>query len=471
MKRFFTALMTGLAAVIAIVSCEQPQEQEITVTQVNVTPASLALTEGETASLRAEVLPSDATNRSVAWTSSAPAVASVSDAGTVTAVAPGTATITATAGGKKGSCTVVVSAKVVEVESITLSAIELEIERGATAELKATVNPPGATFGEIVWSSSDEAVAKVAGGVLTAVGPGSATVTATVNGKSAACDVTVVVSLRAAEIEVPSYRLVEGQSQEVNIVLTPADATGVVITWASSDNSVVTVENGVMEAVGPGSATITVTINGTETKFAMVVEKKVIPVSEVTVDKPEVTLVEGESTLVTATVAPADATDPAVTWTSLNPEVAGVADGLITARKPGKATITAKAGDKLATCVVTVEKKFVPVATVTLNRTDMALVEGETGSLTATVGPSDATDPTVVWASTNPGIASVAGGVVTAVSPGTATITATAGDVTAACEVSVSKKFIPVSEISLDFTELPLTKGQTATLKATVGPA
>ena len=151
---------------------------------------------------------------------------------------------------------------------------------------------------------------------------------------------------------------------------------------------------------------------------------------------------EGESETLVATVSPDNATDKTVTWSSTNTSVATVdASGRVTAIKEGTATITAKAGDKSATCSVTVSKNVVAVTSIALNKTSLSLKEGESETLVATVSPDNATDKTVTWSSTNTSVATVdASGRVTAIKEGTATITAKAGDKSATCAVTVKKK-------------------------------
>ena len=133
---------------------------------------------------------------------------------------------------------------------------------------------------------------------------------------------------------------------------------------------------------------------------------------------------------------PDNATDKTVTWSTSDASVASVSNGVVTAKKVGTATITAKAGDKSATCAVTVAAT--PVTSVTLNRTSATLKVNETVTLTATVKPDDATDKTVTWSTSDANVASVSNGVVTAKKVGTATITAEAGGKTAVCTITVT---------------------------------
>ena len=158
--------------------------------------------------------------------------------------------------------------------------------------------------------------------------------------------------------------------------------------------------------------------------------------TSITLNKTSASLKAGETVTLTATVNPSDATDKTVTWTTSDATVATVNNGVVTAKKVGAATITAKAGDKTATCTITVVAT--PVTSVTLNKTSAQLKAGESVTLTATVNPSDATDKTITWSTTDATVATVSNGVVTAKKVGTATITAKAGDKTATCAITVT---------------------------------
>ena len=170
-----------------------------------------------------------------------------------------------------------------------------------------------------------------------------------------------------------------------------------------------------------------------------------IPVANIILSQSSATLTEGGTLTLTATVTPDDATDNSITWSSSNTSVATVdANGKVTAKAAGTATITATANDGSgvkASCVVTVEKKVVAVSSITLSQSSATLTEGETLSLTATVKPTNATNKGITWSSSNTSVATVdTNGKVTAIAPGTATITATANDgsgAKASCEVTV----------------------------------
>ena len=181
-------------------------------------------------------------------------------------------------------------------------------------------------------------------------------------------------------------------------------------------------------------------------------EPAIIPVDSVSISKTTITLVEGDSETLSVTVSPSTATNKSVSWSSSRPDVATVdEDGKVTAVKAGAASITVITtdGSKTAKCDVTVEPRPIPVSGISLDKSSLELVEDEEASLIATIAPSDASNKTFTWSSSNTQIATVDdGGKVKAIAPGTATITATTADggKTATCAVSVEAKPIPVSK-------------------------
>ena len=187
------ALFAALCCLLAVSACKK-DEQEVHVTGVSVSPATLSLVEGASDQLRATVTPSDAANKSVSWTSSATAIATVDNTGKVTAVSAGTATITVKTadGGKTATCAVTVTTKVIPVTGISIEeGATAEVEEGKTVALTAKVQPDNATDKTLTWTSSNKAIATVADGVVTGVAAGQAVITAKAGDKEATCTVTV----------------------------------------------------------------------------------------------------------------------------------------------------------------------------------------------------------------------------------------------------------------------------------------
>ncbi len=338
------------------------QPQVVAVSSVSLDKTSVSLNVGESVTLAATVKPDNATNKTVSWSSSNASVASVDASGKVSAVAEGTATITAKAGDKTATCSVTVTKKVVAVESVTLDKSSLELNEGETATLTATVKPDNASDKTVTWSSSKTSVATVdANGKVTAVAEGTATITAKAGNKSATCSVTVtknVVAVESITLDKSSLELNEGETATLVATVKPDNATNKTVTWSSSRTSVATVDaNGKVTAVAEGTATITAQAGDKTATCTVTVKKNVVAVESVTIDKSSLELTEGETATLVATVKPDNATNKTVTWSSSNQSVATVdQNGTVTAVAEGNTTITAKAGDKTATCTVTVKK-------------------------------------------------------------------------------------------------------------------
>ena len=429
--KIFAKLSTVLCFLSALIIGCTEKETQVEVSSVSLNTATVEMVEGETFSLVATVLPKDAEYDGVMWASSNASVASV-NSGTVTAVKEGTATITASAGGKSATCNVKVSAKIVAVTSITLDKTSLSMQVGDTETLTATIKPEDATDKTIVWTSSDEAVVSVSNGKITALKSGKATITAKSGTCSADCVVTISVNTESIILDKTTLSLAVGESAILTATVKPDDATDKTVTWSSSDESVAKVDNGKVTAVKSGKATVTAKCGG---KTAECVVTVTVPVSSILLDKTTLSLAVGESAILTATVRPDDATDKTVTWSSSDESVAKVDNGKVTALKSGKATVTAKCGGKTAECAVTVA---VPVSSITLDKTTLSLAIGESATLIATVKPDDATDKTVVWSSSDESIAKVDNGKVMALKIGFAIVTATAANFSVSCNVTVT---------------------------------
>lgn len=162
-----------------------------------------------------------------------------------------------------------------------------------------------------------------------------------------------------------------------------------------------------------------------------------VEVTEVTLNKTSTSLTVGDTDTLIATVVPSNATNKTVTWSTNNSSVATVSDGVVTGKSSGTATITATAGGYSATCTVSVTNATIAVTGISLDQTSAQIAVDKSITLTATVLPTNATDKTITWTTSNSSIASVNNGTITGKSTGTATITATAGSKSATCSVTV----------------------------------
>ena len=250
----------------------------------------------------------------------------------------------------------------------------------------------------VEWTSSDESVATVdATGMVVAVSAGEADITASVTDSemSAVCKVTVKVA--AKDITVPDnldVKLNDGNETTVEATVSPADATDVKVSYASTDEAVATVDkDGRVQVLQPGECDIVTTLTQEDKK---VVEKKThikayYEVEGITLDKTEGILTAGNTVALNATVLPEEIADETtVTWTSSDEKVATVDEnGKVTAIAAGEATITANAGEKSATYKLTVQAKKVAQTTTNKN-TNKGNTSSSTGSSAPTSNPAPA---------------------------------------------------------------------------------
>lgn len=261
------------------------------------------------------------------------------------------------------------NARTILVSAITLNSTEATLTEGETMQLTATVSPANATNTDLVWYSSDEAVATVStSGLVTAVAAGTAVIGAKANdgsGVEALCSITVepkVYLVATITLSNTEATILEGETLQLSATVSPDNATNPSLTWTSSNAEVATVdESGVVTAVSAGESVITVKANdGSEVQATcqITVEKAIVLVNEIVLNVTEKTLNVGDSLQLTATVSPADASDPTFSWSTSDSLVAIVgADGLVTALTPGEVVITATANDASgisASCTLTI---------------------------------------------------------------------------------------------------------------------
>lgn len=218
-------------------------------------------------------------------------------------------------------------------------------------------------------------------------------------------------------------------------VLTPAEGCEIGTVKITMDDvditsTAYTVSSG---AIRISAVTGNIVITATATK-----KSQTVAVQSITLDKQTASLTVGGSLTLKATVLPADATDKTVKWTSSNAS-ATVSGGTVKAVSAGSAEITATAGEKSATCKITIAEATVAVQSVSFTETSGSLEIGKSLTLVPVITPSNATDKTVTWKSSKPTVASVEGGLVKALTAGSTDITATAGGKTATYALTVSE--------------------------------
>jgi uncharacterized protein YjdB len=340
------AFAGGKSASCVITVSKKP----IAVSSIKLNLTSLALTKGKSETLIATVTPADATDQTVSWFSSDSNVASVDSKGKVMATGNGSATITAKAGDQEATCAVTVT---VPVESISLNKTELTLNKGDRETLVATVKPNDATEQTVTWSSSDLSVATItANGTVIAMGRGKATIMAKIGYESASCEITVKVPVKYIMLSQTSLTLNEGESVTLEAAVIPDDADNKAVTWSTSDGSIVSVnQDGTIHAIKQGSADIIAKAGDKQMTCAVTVVKQV---TSITLDKDNLTLLVGNTSTLTATILPDDATDKTVMWASCNLDVATVENGVVKGIGVGETTIIATSGSVSAICDVLV---------------------------------------------------------------------------------------------------------------------
>lgn len=432
---------------------------------------SATMNVGKSGTLKYAVYPTDARNRVATFTSSNTAVATVTSTGLVTAKARGTANITVmTENGIKAVCKVTVNQ---QVNGIELSDLTKEVYTGESIKLSAKVLPSNANNQNVVWSTSDKRIAVVsASGVVTGVKAGNVEITATsVDGSyKAKCEVTVKQHVTSVEFVETEIAISKGNEMDLRFSVLPYDATNKEVTFESSDRSIVSVTNeGHITAHLGGTAEITVkTQDGGYTARCYVTVQE--PATGISLNYNEKEMFVGDSLELIATVSPSDATNKLVRWSSSSASAQVNSNGVVTAVKSGKATITATTADGgyTAVCELTLLQK---ATSVVVDKTEVKINRGTTHQLTATVLPEDCYNRNYIWASENEQIASVdSTGLVSAIAPGVVRLVCTSVESghTAIVTVTVHE---PVTSLTLDETEVELYTPLTKKLTAEILPA
>lgn len=374
-----------------------------------------------------------------------------------------------------------------KVTGITLDRNYINLKKGESTVLIATVTPSTAINKTVIWTSSNSnSVVVDSFGRVMAKENGVFIITATTleGGFSAKCMVIVSdVFVTGVTLDRKEALLKVGEALALKATVLPQTAANNEVTWTSSNINVAAVDRGIVYAKAQGTAVITVrTIYGgyTDTCKVTVSSNVNIPVTGISLDKTNIKLEIGKAVTINARIIPLNATNKNVIWSSSNPKIAYVdTKGVVVGISKGTAIITARTEDKgytAASIVNVVEKNSyeVPVTGIKLNKTAMVMKIGEDERLTAIISPLHATNKNVSWKSEDTTIASVDNsGLVKALKQGLTKITATTedGKYSASCSVYVEyRKGIDPVKIKINKHVLILKIKQRYTLKAIITP-
>lgn len=428
---------------------------------IAITPNSPAVALGSQLALQAEVR--DASGQLVAgasvfWSSSDTTIAAVSSAGVVSGRNVGTVQIAASAGGQ--SAVVPLQVLPVSVASVAIVPAALSVTVGANAALKFVAYDAGGNTlsgRRAVWASSAPQIVTVDSlGNVTGVAAGSATVTATTEGKTGSSSITVaVIPVASVAVSPGSASLTTGQSASFNATATDANGNvlnGRQFTWTTANAAVATVSQlGLVSATGPGTTTVSATSEGKAGSAQIVVTAPApAPVASVTVTPSTASVATGSTVALSANVRDANGaalSGRTVTWSSSSTQTATVSsNGVVTGVSPGTSTITATSEGKSGTSVITVPQPApAPVSRVTVSPSTLTLNHNQSGTLTAQLTDANGnvlSGRTITWASSDTSKVAVTSGgstalVLASTHNGTVTITATSGGVNGTASVTV----------------------------------
>ncbi len=399
----------------------------------------------------------------------------------IQSVSPGDATITAeyvdrgTTYRKTCEVQVIISPTQINIKEVP------HLHVNYTQPLDVSVIPENYTPRQTLkYASSDESIVSVdENGIITAKSLGQVVITASCplyTGGEVTGYVTIeVIPVPATNIEikdesgnnVQSIDMFRGTEANLKAIVYPYETTDQTVIWTSSNPDIADVDDdGKITTYAVGTTEIVATCGDVSAKCTV----NVLEIN-ISLNPLSMWLGIGEIQHIEATVTPESAKDKPLTWTSDNTDVATVdSEGNVTAISIGDAAIIASCGETQAMCYVSVAS--INPNGITIDRKELSLGIGETGTLIATVTPENASDKTVVWTSSDPSVAQVSSdGVVTAIAEGTVTITAsTVNGLTDTCTVTIHSEIIDAVSISLSQSELLMREGYTAELIAIITP-
>lgn len=455
-----TATVDGISASTSV-TCTAAQLQTI-----HVAPQGLSLAVGLTRSFTATGLYTDSSTQDLTaqltWSSSDGGVASVSNAsaevGLVRARSEGTTTISATNGTLTGDSVLTIAPAMLV--SLAVSPVMVNVPSGLTQQLSArgtfSDGSQRDVTAQVTWVSSAPAVASVSNaagteGLLSALALGTASVTASAGLVSASLSVQVgAAALQRLDVTAPATSLAAGRSQQLTATGVYSDGSTQdltsTVTWGPAIGTVLRVSPaGVMSAVGVGTTDATATLGAVVGSASLTVTTAELDSLTVTPATPSLAL--GLTQALVALGLWSDGSTQALTtgvsWSSADAGVATVsAQGLVSSVAQGEALITATAGAISGSTTVTVTAPA--LTTITVTPVNPSLEKTQTQQLSASGSYTDGSTASVTgqvsWQSSAPGVASVSStGEVTAVSPGTSTLSATLAGVTGSTSVTVNR--------------------------------
>ena len=401
------------------------------VTSVSLTTTEITVRKGQVFWLYATVLPENADNKTITWTSSNTNLVTVDSNGMVTAVdstdgAAITITCTNEDTGLYATCKVTVTQPVT---GITLNSSYQELWVGSKYAIIPNIEPTDAENKNVTYVSSDEAVATVnENGVVTAVAGGSCVIEVTTEECSltAACNIVVYEYVSTVTLDKSEMYLNVGAKSKLTATVGADTATTKTVSWGSSDSSSCSVDSsGNITGISPGDVTITATAIDGSSVFGSCVVHVVNPVTGISVEPSSARILIGDSVMLSANISPDNATIKSVTWTSADTSIATVDEqGEVTGVAAGKVKITATSldGNNVVGTGWVYVTSPINITSLKINSSSIYMLNGKSRQLSVIVRPVTNTD-SYTWYSSDTGIVTVnQNGVINTVGPGTAEV-------------------------------------------------
>ena len=394
-------------------------EATVTVAQmpesVTVNAKTTMVAVGKTITLTATVLPNNANDKNVTWTSLDPSIATVTANGTVKGVTRGSVGILCATRADPNVCNVIVIDVIQQVEKITPTSSKVTVHVGESAELGWTISPADASEPSVSFSSANQRIATVNEfGLVTGVAKGETTITISANdgsGRTARVTVTVAQRVEGMTLKPNVTSVIMGHTTRITPTITPSNANNKKVTWSTTDPAIATVDaNGNVKGIKAGIAVITCTSEDNPAISAICTVTVIQRVTGITLEPSSVSLNVGDSARLSWYIKPDDATDKSVTFTSSNTKVATVdPDGTIHARSRGECNITCKAADGSNITARTHVVVIQPVMGVHMRNSQVTVDLGARVTIVAEMEPSNANNTNMTWMTADPTIATISG--------------------------------------------------------------
>ena len=391
-------------------------------------------------------------NEKITWESDDNLVVNVSENGIITGIKEGITYITITSNSKIIKKIKVTVNEAQPIIKIINNIKNLNINEEIT--LITQITPEKFSNKKVIWKSSNNDIISVKNGKIKALKEGNAIITASIEDTLVSDSINIevkkideIIPETDINVSTDTINLKKGESMNISAFVLPTNATYQVLSFSTSNKTIATVNNGLVTAKNIGSCDLIITTSYKKITKKLTINVSDIEISSISLNYTNKTLYVGNKLVLIASINPNNATiDKTISWSSSDKNIATVdSNGNVVAKKTGTTTITAKtSNEKKATCNITVIENPVEAFAIALNKDSATLYVNQSLSLTAVITPSNTTDKTISWSSSDKNIATVdSNGNVVAKKTGTATITAkTSNGKKATFSLSVKNNYI-----------------------------